>query len=113
MNSKSLAEAQRICDAGLGSYLAQKHSDFRMNSFSKGVIAGLVFALPTYFGLKTYTSINPSFAALPAFAGLVGGTYRGITSADQDDSLHTSDFNEVCDSLEEDEEAEEDEETSE
>ncbi len=107
MNSKSLAEAQRICDAGLGSYLAQKHSDFRMNSFSKGVIAGLVFAVPTYFGLKTFTTINPSFAALPAFAGIVGGTYRGITSAEQDDSLHTSDFNEVCDSLEEDEEDDE------
>jgi|TARA_Y100000310_G_C20186752_1_gene580645 hypothetical protein len=110
MNSKSLAEAQRTCDAGLGSYLAQKHSDFRMKSFSKGVVAGVILTIPTYFGLKYY-GMNPSLAALPFFAGTVGGTYRGITSAEQDDTLHTSDFEEVCSSLEEDEE--EDEETSE
>ena len=60
-----------------------------------------------YSLISTFTTINPSFAALPAFAGIVGGTYRGITSAEQDDSLHTSDFNEVCDSLEEDEEDDE------
>ena len=47
MDSKTLAETQRICDAGLGAYLSQKHSDFRLRNFSRGVVVGSVFSVIT------------------------------------------------------------------
>ena len=111
MDSKTLAETQRICDAGLGAYLSQKHSDFRLRNFSKGVVVGSIFSVVTY-GLLTFgfdmKSQATSYALLPLGAGLLGGEYRGLTQAESEDSVHTADFDEVCASLEstEDEESE-------
>lgn len=111
MDSKTLAETHRICDAGLGAYLSQKHSDFRLRNFSRGVVVGSVFSVITY-GFMTFAfdmkSKATSFALIPLAAGLLGGSYRGLTQAESEDSIHSADFDEVCASLEstEDEESE-------
>ena len=111
MDSKTLAETQRICDAGLGAYLSQKHSDFRLRNFSRGVVVGSIFSVVTY-GLLTFgfdmKSQAASYALLPLGAGLLGGAYRGLTQSESEDSVHTTDFNEVCASLESSEDEEED-----
>lgn len=115
MNSRNKAEIQRVCDAGLASYLAQQHSDFRLRCFSRGVIGGVVLAIPAYF-LLSYYHLNPVLTVLPLFGGVVGGTYRGLTQAESEDKLNIVDFDEVCASVEEEEEEtdeESDEETSE
>lgn len=113
MNSRNKAELQRVCDAGLASYLAQQHSDFRLRSFSRGVIGGVVLSIPAYF-LLIYYHLNPVLTVLPLFGGVVGGTYQGLTHAESEDRLNTVDFDEVCASIEEEEETDEesDEETS-
>ena len=116
MDSKTLAETQRICDAGLGAYLSQKHSDFRLKNFSRGIVAGSVFSVITYglmsfvFDMKTQAV---SYALIPFGAGLLGGSYRGLTQSESEDTLHTTDFDEVCASLESDEDEDEAEEDSE
>ena len=48
MNSRMRAETTRVCDAGLSAYLADKHSEFRLRSFSRGVVGGAILTIPTY-----------------------------------------------------------------
>jgi hypothetical protein len=45
---------------------------------------------------------------LPLFGGIVGGTYRGLTQSEMQDANYTVDFEEVCASVEPDEEDESD-----
>ena len=109
MNSRMRAETTRVCDAGLAAYLADKHSAFRLRSFSRGVTAGVILAIPAYL-ISSYAGLNSGLAVLPAAAGLVGGTWVGLTQADRDDGSHTADFDEVCAQLEkEDSDSEESE----
>ena len=53
------------------------------------------------------------YAALPLTGGMLSGIYEGLTNAESNDSLHTSDFDTVCESLEEEEETEDEEESEE
>jgi len=99
MNSRMRAETTRICDAGLSAYLADKHSDFRLRSFSRGVVGGAILTIPTYFLVQS-TGLNPIFSILPLASGLLGGTWTGLTQAERNDTLHTVDFEEVCSQLE-------------
>lgn len=110
MNSRMRAETTRVCDAGLSAYLADKHSDFRLRSFSLGVVGGAILTIPTYFLVQS-TGINTIFSILPLASGLLSGTWIGLTQADRNDALNTADFDDVCASLEEDE-SDEDEDTN-
>ena len=101
MNSRMRAETTRVCDAGLSAYLADKHSEFRLRSFSRGVVSGSILTLPTYFLVQS-TGINPIFSILPLASGLLSGTWTGLTQADRNDALNTADFDGVCDELEKD-----------
>ena len=85
------AETTRVCDAGLSAYLADKHSEFRLRSFSRGVVSGAILTLPTYFLVQS-TGINPIFSILPLASGLLSGTWTGLTQADRNDALNTADF---------------------
>ncbi|MBP04801.1 MAG: hypothetical protein CMA72_08485 [Euryarchaeota archaeon] len=111
MNSRMKAETTRVCDAGLSAYLADKHSEFRLRSFSRGVVGGAILTLPTYFLVQS-TGINPIFSILPLASGLLGGTWTGLTQADRADGSNSADFDEVCATLEESE-SDEDSEDSE
>ncbi len=110
MNSRMRAETTRVCDAGLSAYLADKHSEFRLRSFSRGVVGGAILTLPTYFLVQS-TGINPIFSILPLASGLLSGTFTGLTQADRADGSNTADFDEVCATLEESEDQENSEES--
>ena len=109
MDSRNKAEVTRVCDAGLAAYLAQKRSDFRLKSFSVGLVSGVIVSIPLYFLTQQY-GVSPAFTILPLFGGIVGGTYRGLSQSEMNDASHTVDFEDVCSSMEtDDEESEEDE----
>lgn len=95
MNTRMRAETTRVCDAGLAAYLADKHSAFRLRSFSRGMIAGTALAVPAWL-IASYSGLNPSVAVVPFIAGAVGGSFVGLTQADRNDSSHTADFDDVC-----------------
>jgi len=111
MNSRMKAETTRVCDAGLSAYLADKHSEFRLRSFSRGVVGGAILTIPTYFLVQS-TGINPIFSILPLASGLLSGTWTGLTQADRTDELNTADFEDVCASLEESESDEDSEDSN-
>mgnify|MGYP003129708371 CR=1 FL=1 len=81
MDSKSKAEITRVCDAGVAAYLAQQRSDYRLKSFSVGLVGGVLVSIPVYFLTKQF-SVSSSWTVLPLFGGLVGGTYRGLSGAE-------------------------------
>tara|TARA_R110000751_G_scaffold197125_3_gene302342 strand:+ start:200 stop:544 length:345 start_codon:yes stop_codon:yes gene_type:complete len=112
MNTKIKAEAYTICNAGLSAYLANEHKDYRLKSFSRGIIIGVVTTIPAYLITKYY-QLPQIYAALPLTGGMLSGIYEGLTNAESNDSLHTSDFDTVCESLEEEEESEDEEESEE
>jgi hypothetical protein len=108
MDSRNKAQITRVCDAGLSAYLAQHRADYRLKSFSVGLVSGVLVSIPVYF-LTNYYNVSSSFTILPLFGGLIGGTYRGLSQSEMQDAVHTVDFDEVCASIEPDEESEEDE----
>ena len=55
-----------------------------------------------------YYNLSSSLTVLPLFGGIVGGTYRGLTQSEMQDANYTVDFEEVCASVEPDEEDESD-----
>ena len=112
MNTKMKAEAYTICNAGLSAYLANEHKEYRLKSFSRGIMVGVVTTIPAYFITKYY-QLPQLYAALPLTGGMLSGIYEGLTNAESNDSLHTSDFDTVCESLEEEEESEDEEESEE
>jgi hypothetical protein len=108
MDSKSKAQITRVCDAGLSAYLTQQRADYRLKSFSVGLVSGVLVCIPVYL-LTNYYNLSSSLTVLPLFGGIVGGTYRGLTQSEMQDANYTVDFEEVCASVEPDEEEEEDE----
>lgn len=110
MDSKSKAEITRVCDAGVAAYLAQQRSDYRLKSFSVGLVGGVLVSIPVYFLTKQF-SVSSSWTVLPLFGGLVGGTYRGLSGAELQDAAHEVDFNDVCSAVEPDEEESEEDES--
>ena len=104
MDSKSKAQITRVCDAGLSAYLTQQRADYRLKSFSVGLVSGVLVSIPVYL-LTNYYNLSSSLTVLPLF----GGTYRGLTQSEMQDANYTVDFEEVCASVEPDEEEEEDE----
>ena len=105
MDSKSKAQITRVCDAGLSAYLAQQRADYRLKSFSVGLV--VLVCIPIYL-LTNYYNLSSSLTVLPLFGGIVGGTYRGLTQSEMQDANYTVDFEEVCASVEPDEEDESD-----
>ena len=74
MKSRYKAEAQTMCDAGLASYLRDKHQ----SRVSKGVIAGLgtgTLVSLVFFGYSHYTR-REDFTFLPSFAPIYWEYYR-------------------------------------
>jgi hypothetical protein len=111
MDSRNKAEITRVCDAGLAAYLAQQRSDFRLKSFSVGLVSGVLVSIPVYFLTQQY-GVSPTFTILPLFGGIVGGTYRGLSQSEMNDASHEVDFNDVCATIEEDEDEESEEDES-
>ena len=112
MDTKMKAEAYTICNAGLSAYLSNEHKEYRLKSFSRGVIVGAITTIPAYFITKYY-QLPQLYAALPLSGGMLSGIYEGLTNAESNDSLHTSDFDTVCETLEEEESSEDDDEDEE
>lgn len=112
MDTKMKAEAYTICNAGLSAYLSNEHKEYRLKSFSRGIIIGAITTIPAFF-ITQYYKLPQLYAALPLTGGMLSGIYEGLTNAESNDTLHTSDFDTVCESLEEEEESEDEEETSE
>ena len=42
------AEAYTICNAGFSAYLANEHKEYRLKSFSRGIMVGVVTTVPAY-----------------------------------------------------------------
>lgn len=73
MKSRYKAEAQTMCDAGLASYLRDKHQ----SRVSKGVIAGLgTGTLVSLVFLATLTTQARRFHILPSFTPIYWEYYR-------------------------------------
>tara|TARA_R110002020_G_scaffold1492_9_gene6751 strand:- start:9594 stop:9947 length:354 start_codon:yes stop_codon:yes gene_type:complete len=109
MDSKTKAEAYTICNAGLSAYLAKEHKDYRLKKFSNGALIGIVSSVPAYM-ITNYYQLPMFFAGLPLAGGILGGLYEGLTNAESEDALHISDFDTVCESLDEEESPEDEDE---
>jgi hypothetical protein len=107
LNSKTEAEARRLCDRGLASYLSERHSTYIHKGLSYGVIAGAISSLPIWL-LSVYGTTSKLWALAPFGLGVVSGVGYGLLTVENEDPAHISDFEAVCSELEE-----EDEETSE
>lgn len=103
LNSKTEAEARRLCDRGLASYLSDRHSTYIHKGLSYGVIAGAITALPIWL-LSVYGSTSKLWALAPFGLGLVSGVGYGLLTVEDEDPAHISDFEAVCAELEEEEE---------
>ena len=107
MKSRYKAEAQTMCDAGLASYLRDKHQSRVSKGVSAGLGTGTIVSL-LFFGYSHYTGekISHFYRLLPLFIGSITGTGYGLVTSDMDDALHTADYDVVCDALEAEQEEE-------
>jgi hypothetical protein len=103
LDSKTEAEARRLCDRGLASYLSDKHSTYIHKGLSYGVIGGAVASLPVWL-LSVYGSSSKLWALAPFSLGIVSGLGYGLLTVEDGDPTHISDFEAVCSELEEEEE---------
>ncbi len=112
MTTKELAEARRLCDAGLQSYLGIRHSSFMGRSFSYGILGGAIPAV-LLFAFAGKLGVSSNVAIIPAGLGIVAGLGYGIMNVNRDDALHEVDFDETCEAVasdeDDDEESDEDE----
>ena len=113
MKSRYRAEAQTMCDAGLASYLREKHQARISKGAITGVSSGLVVSA-LLFGYSRYTGehLSAFYHALPLFIGSITGTGYGLITSDVDDALHAADYDVVCSALEQEAEEESDGEDS-
>jgi hypothetical protein len=103
LDSKTEAEARRLCDRGLASYLSERHSTYIHKGLSYGVIGGALASLPVWI-LSVYGSTSKLWALAPFGLGVVSGVGYGLLTVEGDDPAHISDFEAVCSELEEEEE---------
>lgn len=103
LDSKTEAEARRLCDRGLASYLSERHSTYIHKGLSYGVIGGAIASLPIWL-LSVYGATNKVWALAPFGLGVVSGVGYGLLTVEAEDPAHISDFEAVCEELEEDEE---------
>ena len=113
MKSRYRAEAQAMCDAGLASYLREKHQARVSKGAITGVSSGLVVSA-LLFGYSRYTGehLSAFYHALPLFIGSITGTGYGLITSDMDDVVHAADYDVVCSALEQEAEEESDGEDS-
>ena len=97
--SRFQAEVETVCDAGLESYLANKHKAYRQKRLEGGAVGAFVGILAvigiTYFFKDS--CVKTSHAIFPVGAALVASGVDAIINADNLDEVHTEEFNDVCD----------------
>ena len=109
LNSKTEAEARRLCDRGLASYLSERHSTYIHKGLSYGVIGGALASIPIWL-LSVYGSTSKVWALAPFGLGVFSGVGYGLMTVENEDPAHISDFEAVCQELEEEEEETDEEE---
>ena len=101
-----------MCDAGLASYLREKHQSRVSKGVVTGIGAGTIVSI-LFFGYSHYTGekISTFYRLLPLFIGSITGTGYGLVTSDVNDVLHSADYEMVCDELKAEQEAEEEDES--
>ena len=109
ISRRTEAEARRICDRGMASYISDRHSVYLNRSLAYGVVGGVI---PSSVLLITsaFVPFNRWWTALPLGLGLVSGFGYGVLTSGKQDPESEMEFEIVCESLvpegDEDEEAE-------
>lgn len=98
---KAEAMARKQCEAGLASYLADKHKQYRRKSLAAGILGGGVAAFGLSFvHLKMTPLQSPNLILVPLLAGGLFGFGYGAWTQDDDDAMREVEFNEQCQEFE-------------
>tara|TARA_R110000824_G_scaffold73688_3_gene187637 strand:+ start:6117 stop:6428 length:312 start_codon:yes stop_codon:yes gene_type:complete len=100
--SRYQAEVESICDAGVESYIANKHKEYRKSRLEVGAM-GAFLGIISVLGISIFaegSGIKLSHAIFPIGAALIVSGIDAIVNADKKDEDYTEEFNDVCDNIE-------------
>jgi|TARA_R110000803_G_scaffold119876_2_gene188106 hypothetical protein len=106
ISRRTEAEARRICDRGMSSYISDRHSIYLNRSLAYGVVGGIIPASALLI-TSAFLPINRLWTILPLGAGLISGFGYGIMTSGSQDPTSETEFEIVCDSLTPEEEEDE------
>jgi len=96
--SRFQAEVESVCEAGLESYLSDKHKAYRKSRLEVGAMGAFIGILGV-LGISYLfedAGMKPSYAVFPVGAALIVSGIDAIINADKGDGEHTEEFNDVC-----------------
>ena len=106
---KAEAMARKQCEAGLASYLADKHKQYRRKSLAAGILGGGLGAVGlSIVHLKMSSLQSTNLILVPLLAGGLFGFGYGAWTQDDDDAMREVEFNEQCQEFEAEDEVCED-----
>jgi nitrate/nitrite transporter NarK len=96
--SRFQAEVDSICEAGVESYLADKHRTYRLNRLGEGAFGAFV-GIVGILGMTQIkdSGIKLSYAIVPISAAIIVSSLGAIFYANKNDEAHIEEFNDVCD----------------
>jgi len=110
ISRRTEAEARRICERGIASYISDRHSIYLNRSIAYGVVGGIIPASALLI-TSVFMPINRLWTILPLGAGLISGFGYGLMSSGSQDPTSETEFEIVCESLTPEEEEEEEDQT--
>jgi hypothetical protein len=106
ISRRTEAEARRICERGITSYISDRHSIYLNRSIAYGVVGGVIPASALLI-TSAFLPINRLWTILPLGVGLISGFGYGLMSSGSQDPTSETEFEIVCESLTTEEEEEE------